>query len=293
MRLLTDGELAAADAALNSDRGDGLRQAMFELNLGRPNSVPDGLVFARELGWIDSANMLTELGRLVRDPLREYSLWLERDKVMASGDLVPILQRQNYSGKRVVELGSGAGCNLLTLQGLPGRFVGVEPMPVYLQMMPVLAGVAGLPVPEAVEGSAEAIPFDDASFDIVLCYSSHQYMDIDKALVEMARVLTTHGRIIIIGNSLRPFVPETLGRFWKTRNLGTLKYDVQAIGNTVSYQLRGRRVLKAKDGGTTGMPVYPSSGYMRKQLDQLGFRIDTEHTTQLPSNETALFAVRK
>ena len=84
--------------------------------------------------------------------------------------------------------------------------VGLDPMPVYLQMMPILAELAGLPVPEAVLGSAEDIPFDDDEFDVVLCYSSHQYMDLSKAIAEMDRVVNDTGEAIIVGG--RPFGPQ-------------------------------------------------------------------------------------
>lgn len=292
MRSLTDDELAAAAAALRAPAGDALRRLVFELNLGLPLSAPEAVTQARELGWLDGNNGFTELGVLVRDPLREYSLWLERDRALPSEDLVPALRPESYAGKRVVELGCGSGANLFSLAGVDARVVGLEPMPSALQMMSVLADMAGVSVPTAVLGTAEHQPFDNDSFDVALCYSAHQYMDIDVALAEMARVLALDGQMIIVGNSLRPFVPETVKRFAEGRQLGVLKYDLQAITNTVAYQVRGRRLLKDKTGTTTGMPVYPARSYMRRRLGELGFTIDETLTTELPSNETALFASR-
>jgi len=292
VRWLTNDELACVRAALISDRGDALREALFQLNIHRPVTRPDGVAFAKELGWIGDDNKPTEFGSLIRDPLREYSLWLEREGVMASGDVVPVLQREHYAGKRVIELGSGGGCNLLTLQGLDGTFIGLEPMPVYVQMMPILAELSGKPAPAVGLGFAEDIPFADNSFDIVLCYSSHQYMDIDKALAEMTRVVADDGRLTIIGNSLHPFTRESIERFVRTRRLGTLKYDTKAIANTMSYQYLGRRMFHSRGASTTGLPTYPSSSYMAKRLAELGFAVDDELTAQLPSGETALFARR-
>lgn len=290
MAQLSESELIAVEDALSSRRGDALRQATFEANLGRPVSSANGMAYASELGWVDDDGGLTDLGRLVRDPVREYSLWLERGCALPSSDIVPALRRENYAGKRVLELGSGSGCNLLSLQGLDGRFVGVEPVHATLQMMPILARLAGLTVPEAVSGVAEDIPFDDNSFDIVVSYSSHQYMDVNVALREIARVLDVDGRVIIVGNSLGMFVPETITRFLKARRLGTLKYDTQAIVNTVSYQILGRRILRSGNGDPTGMPIYPSSRYMRRQLEAVGFIRNDALTCRLPSRETALFA---
>lgn len=293
MRRLTPDELQSVRAALTSERGDALRRAFFELNLGLEVTVPDGLDFARELGWLDDQDRMSELALVIRDPLRELSLWLDREGVMASGDVVPLLQRHNYAGKRVLELGSGTGCNLMSLQGLDGTFIGLEPMLAYVQLSPTIAEMAGRPAPHLVTGFAESVPFADDSFDVALCYSSHQYMDIDRALAEMGRVLGHDGRIIIVGNSLRPFSAETIERFARTRDLGTLKYDLKAIGNTWSYQLIGRRAIGRSVNGTTGQPVYPSDRYMRRKLERLGFLVDTEHTTRLPTTETALVAVRR
>ncbi len=293
MRQLDETELAAATEALTGVRGDVLRQTVFEIGLSRPLTNGDAMEWVRELGWLDDQGQFTELGDLIRDPLREYSLWLERGRMLPSGSEVPRLRRENYADKRVIELGSGSGCNLLSLQGLPGRFVGVEPMPHCLQLMTVLAQMADVDVPEAVEGHAESIPFPDNSFDVALSYSAHQYMDVTVALAEMSRVLDDDGMMIIVGNSIRYFVPESITRFARERHLGTLKYDAQAIGNTLAYQLMGRRVLNSRSGGTTGMPVYPSGRFMRRRLDAVGFRVDQELTTLLSTDETALFAVRK
>jgi len=292
MRPLTPEELEAAAAALRGPHGDALRRVMFDLNVGLPLSAPEALEHARELGWIDERRRFTELGALLRDPLREYSFWLGRDGALPSDDVVPELRAENYAGKRVVELGCGSGANLFSLASVDAEVVGLEPMPSALQMMSVLADVAGVDAPTAVLGTAESQPFDDDSFDVALCYSAHQYMDVDLALAEMARVLTSDGRMIIVGNSLRRFVPEAVRRFVGTRSLGSLKYDLEAIANTVAYQARGRRLFRDRTGGRTGAPIYPSRSHMRRRLRELGFEIDEALTTELPTNETALFAVR-
>ena len=88
----------------------------------------------------------------------------------------------------VVELGAGTGKLTRTVAGLGGRVVAVEPDP---RMLAVLQGL-GL---EGVEGSAEAIPFDDGVADAVLAGSSLHWFDLEPALREIHRVLKPGGRL--------------------------------------------------------------------------------------------------
>lgn len=290
MRRLDDRELQAVREALvvaPAPERDALRELMFDLSLGRP-PTEHAIEHAESLGWVESGQ-LTALGQLVADPLREYSFWLQRDRRWPSELRVPLLRRARYAHKSLLEVGSGGGCNLLSLAGIPGDFVGLEPMPVYVQMMPILAEMAGVACPHAVEGVAKSMPFEDRSRDVVLCYSSHQYMDLRDALSEMVRVLKPGGMLIIVGNSLVPFAVESTTRF---DGLGTLRYDAKALINTLAYQTLGRRVLRGGRGTTTGTPIYPSLRYMRRRLRSLGMTIAHHLCAALPSGETVLVAVR-
>ncbi len=291
MRRLTDAELTAARTALLGPDGDDLRSAMVDLTLGRPIGSGTGLQLARQLGWAEG-DRLTEVGQLVADPLRELAFYEEREGTMASQDVVPRLAAECYAGQRVIELGSGGGCNLLGLGVVEGWFVGIDPMPVSLQIMPILAEIAGRPRPLAAEARAEELPFADGSFDVALCYSAHQYFDVNRAVAEMDRVLGPDGEVIIVGMSLWPFIPETIVRFARTRSLGTLKYDTVTILNTAWYQLRGRRLVQRAGANTTGFPIYPSGRFMRRLLRRHGFAVDEVTTSRLPSDETALIARR-
>lgn len=289
MRQLTDLEFAAASDALLGPNGKDLRDAMFEIGLGLPVTSDKGLALARDLGWV-AGGALTEVGRPINDPLREFGFWERRDGTLLSSDIVPRLAADAYRGQDVLELGSGGGCNLLSLSGTPSRLVGVEPMPTYRRMTPILAEIAGLPVPETVHASAEHIPFGDGEFDVVLCYSSHQYMDLNVALAEMSRVLKPGGEVIIIGGRLWPFLSETAVRFAKIRSVATLTYDLRTIANTVGYTFTGRRPFAGRDGGTTDSPIYPTTGWMKRQLRKQGFADMTVH--RLPGSEAAIIATR-
>jgi SAM-dependent methyltransferase len=87
----------------------------------------------------------------------------------------------------VVELGAGTGKLTRAVSAVGTRAVAVEPDP---RMLAVLRGL-GL---EGVEGSAEAIPFDDAVADAVVAGSSLHWFELEQALPEIHRVLRPGGR---------------------------------------------------------------------------------------------------
>ena len=87
----------------------------------------------------------------------------------------------------VVELGAGTGKLTRAVAALDVRVVAVEPDP---RMLAVLRGL-GL---EGVDGSAEAIPFDDGVADAVVAGSSLHWFELETALREIHRVLRSGGR---------------------------------------------------------------------------------------------------
>jgi SAM-dependent methyltransferase len=99
---------------------------------------------------------------------------------------------------RTIDLGAGTGANLdLYPEGVT-KLVLAEPGPhMAAQLRPKLAGFPR--GAELVEASAEALPFDDSSFDtavftLVLC----TVPDPEKALAEAARVLKPGGRLLFV-----------------------------------------------------------------------------------------------
>jgi SAM-dependent methyltransferase len=87
----------------------------------------------------------------------------------------------------VVELGAGTGKLTRAVSALGPRVVAVEPDP---RMLAVLHGLDL----EGVDGSAEAIPFDDAAADAVVAGSSLHWFELEQALPEIHRVLRPGGR---------------------------------------------------------------------------------------------------
>jgi SAM-dependent methyltransferase len=89
---------------------------------------------------------------------------------------------------RVADLGAGTGILTGALARLGADVVAVEPDQAMLaELRRQLPGV------RAVEGSAEALPLPDQSVDAVLCGQAMHWFDLDRALPEIARVLTPGG----------------------------------------------------------------------------------------------------
>jgi ubiquinone/menaquinone biosynthesis C-methylase UbiE len=98
-------------------------------------------------------------------------------------------------GGRVLEVGAGNGLNFPHYPVTVTEVLAVEPEP-YLRRL-ALAAASQAPVPiRVVDGSAEALPADDATFDgvvasLVLCIVT----DPDQALAEVRRVLRPGGTL--------------------------------------------------------------------------------------------------
>ena len=266
---MSDTQLAHARAALEGTHGDALIDWMIAKNFGRPlpEVAPDVTAGAQAAGWVDAGLAFTEVGRLASDSLREYRFWIDRGRTTHGSAHHPRTANAAYADLEVLEVGCGFGANLLSLQGSAKRLVGLDPVAVYRQMARVLAAREGREPVEIVAGLGESLPFADASFDVVLCYSSHQYMDVKRALEDMARVLRPGGQLQLISGQLDQFM--TVMR--DERGLGALRHTVEVWLNTHAYQRFGRRVIGARLLGTTHVPIYPEDRHLERWLVDAGF----------------------
>ena len=99
---------------------------------------------------------------------------------------------------RVLEVGAGTGFNLLHYPSEIDELVLTEPAPGMLQRAQRRTTQVGRAA-TLVRAEAEALPFGDASFDVVvstlvLCSVD----DVDRALAEIHRVLRPDGRLIFV-----------------------------------------------------------------------------------------------
>jgi SAM-dependent methyltransferase len=266
---------------------------VVDLNLLRLESA-EGRPWAellRRLGWTDARGRLTDLGWAVSDPLREYRFWIDRGRRLHGERSHSRLARSHYAGKRLLEVGSGFGCNLFPLVGLPGEFVGVEPVEVYRQLTPILAAREELSPPPVVEGRGEALPFPDGSFDLVMSFSAYQYMDVRAALVEMSRVVRPGGELQLLGPMLDGLLREAVHRFGDSRSLREPLHLVRTLLNTAAYVGIGRRLHVPAGAGFTSSPVHPPARVLRTWLEEAGLVV-TEELRLDTVGDSALLALK-
>ncbi|MGU3540450.1 class I SAM-dependent methyltransferase [Methylobacterium sp. A54F] len=120
------------------------------------------------------------------------------------------------AGRRLLDVGCGAGGLARVLAGRGARVTGIDPNP-----QAVAAAAAAVPEARFEAARAEALPFPDAAFDGAVCLNAlHHTADPGAALAEMARVVAPGGRIVVVeplaeGSyfaALRPIEDETAVR---------------------------------------------------------------------------------
>lgn len=110
--------------------------------------------------------------------------------------LDPSLERifADVTGMRVLDVGCGEGRYCRKLRALGASPVGIDPVETLISRALQLD-----PDGHYHLGSAERLPFDDASFDIVLSYLTLVDVEDDLAAIsEMCRVLKPGGEVVVV-----------------------------------------------------------------------------------------------
>ena len=99
-----------------------------------PAAEAPAVVEAAEGAGLIDGEQLTPLGETLSHPLRELLQWQERGETIAFSDEVSALAPERFEGADVLEVGSGFGVNLLTLQEHAAHTTGVEYNPAYVEV---------------------------------------------------------------------------------------------------------------------------------------------------------------
>jgi ubiquinone/menaquinone biosynthesis C-methylase UbiE len=107
--------------------------------------------------------------------------------------------------ERALDVGTGAGALAFALAPLVREVVGLDPVPELIE----LARARSLPNTEFVEGDGTALPFADASFDLVGTHRTlHHVAKPERLVAELARVTRPVGHVVIV-DQIAPDVPAT------------------------------------------------------------------------------------
>ena len=101
---------------------------------------------------------------------------------------------------RALDLGCGAGhASFALARGGARRVTAYDPSSDMLAVVSREAAARGYATLETCVGKAEALPFENSTFDLVVTrYSAHHWVSVPPALAECARVLAPGGRLIVI-----------------------------------------------------------------------------------------------
>ncbi len=106
---------------------------------------------------------------------------------------------QLTNSSRVLDVACGPGIVVEALARGAGEVVGCDVTPEMIAKARARCASAGLTNVSFTPGRAEALPFDDASFDVAVSRSAmHHFADPAAALREMARVVRRGGRVITV-----------------------------------------------------------------------------------------------
>ena len=110
-----------------------------------------------------------------------------------------------WAGRTIVDLGCGTGFWLEAYAGEAGHVIGVEPDPSLHAMAARRVGAqCAASRVEVLAGSAEHIPLDDHSVDVVHARFAYFFPPgTDAGLTEVLRVLRPAGRLVVVDNDYR------------------------------------------------------------------------------------------
>jgi len=109
--------------------------------------------------------------------------------------------------ERLLDIGTGTGHTALAFAPRVGEAVGLDLTPAMLEQARSLAEERGVANARFEQGVAEALPYPDASFDLVTCrVCAHHFRDVGAAVGEAARVLRPGGQVLWV-DSISPEDP--------------------------------------------------------------------------------------
>jgi SAM-dependent methyltransferase len=135
------------------------------------------------------------------------------------------------AGERVLDVGCGEGQLVKALIGLGCAVVATE-----IQPSLVAAGLAG--GLDVRSGRAEALPFEDNSFDRVLCSVVVPYTDERLAVSELARVVKPGGQVQATYHG----VGYALQQIVLSNRIAVRLFGARTLLNTYYYWATGRRL---------------------------------------------------
>ena len=119
--------------------------------------------------------------------------WVRALKNLVPGRLKWFDRQIDWQGKALLDLGCAGGFMAVAVAARGALFTGIDPAADAIDAARAHARTEGLRIGDDV-GVGEALPYDDSSFDAVICVDVLEHVaDLNKVLSEVARTLRTGG----------------------------------------------------------------------------------------------------
>ena len=163
-----------------------------------------------------------------------------RADLFGSDFLLPTLLSLLPDGLTIADLGCGTGAALEQLAPVAGRLIGIDSSPAMLAL--ARRRLAGVAHAELHPGALSALPLEDGSVDVALSMLVlHHVVELDTVLGEVARVLRTGGRLVVldlVAHDRRDF-QKNMGH----RHLGFSEEALDTLCSGVGLSLSRYRAL--------------------------------------------------
>ncbi|PKQ37812.1 MAG: SAM-dependent methyltransferase [Actinobacteria bacterium HGW-Actinobacteria-1] len=143
---------------------------------------------------------MTDPKALSRERFAEHADEYVRSVAHAAGaDLEKLVELTRAQPQWVaLDVATGGGHTAIAVAPLVAGMVALDLTPEMLDAARGLAAERGVAGIEFVLGDAEALPFPDASFDLVTCrIAAHHFPNVQRFVDEVARVLRPGGRFVL------------------------------------------------------------------------------------------------
>ncbi|HEY1293744.1 MAG TPA: class I SAM-dependent methyltransferase [Chloroflexota bacterium] len=190
---------------------------------------------------------------LPRNSPRTYFGEIEHSRYTLEPEIVPFAQFTSARGKKVLEVGVGAGTDFIQWVRAGASAFGIDLTEEAIEHTRQRLMVDGLRSNDLCVADAEALPYASNTFDIVYSWGViHHTPDTERALSEIVRVCQPGGQIrIMIYNrhsllAFRTWVRFALLRGHPERSIGwALAHHVESPGTRAFTALEARRMLSA------------------------------------------------
>ena len=193
----------------------------------------------------------------------EYHLH-ELEIARTPGDPRRVMPPLRPGVRSVLDVGCGAGQTLIASDLGPGVLaVGVD-----VDQHALALGRRLTDHVQLAGAKGEALPFRDASFDMVICRVALPYMHVPTALAEMARVLRPGGEIWLTLHPASMTLRELAERVW-AGDVRAALYRAYVLANGIALHLAGRQFPFPL--GDRRTESFQTAGGMARLLRAAGF----------------------